>query len=209
MKEFFSLREKSYTLSPQFVKRKAHDRTEKSATAQSGKRGNPRRNSTNFCEIRRTRRLLSTRGKLPKCPTQGFKGQARISPQPPRNRAPASSRRKTRVGKSRASQSPSREAPREKSPRRVSRRNPAASLSKEPRAEPRKAPPAASQNKKPAASAPVRSIGWRCRTPSRTRFPSAGSRTNERATPIPLRRGLCPCVRLPIRRRAGHCSRCR
>ena len=207
MKEFFSLREKSYTLSPQFVKRKAHDRTEKSATAQSGKRGMPAEIRQTFAKFGELGGYSPQGGNCRNVRLKDSKRKARISPQPPRNRAPASPRRETRVGKSRASQSPSREAPREKSPRRVSRRSPVASLSKSPAPSPAKRPPRQTQIKSPPRV--PRTIGWRCRTPSRTRFPSAGSRTNERAPPIPLRRGFCPCGRLPIRRRADRCSRCR
>lgn len=145
MKEFFSLRKKSYTLSPHFVKRKAHDRTEKSATEQSRKRGNPRRSSANFCGIRRTRRLLSEEKNRSKYPSKGLKARSpnfgSTAAQP---RSSKLTEEKTRVGKT----------PREKSPRRVSRRSPAESLSKK---APRRAPQsalAASPNKKSAASTP-------------------------------------------------------
>lgn len=200
MKEFFSLRKKSYTLSPHFVKRKAHDRTEKSATEQSGKRGNPRRSSANFCGIRRTRRLLSEE-----------KTAANIRLKDSKARSPnfGSTAAQPALQQARGGKTRVESSPRGKSPKRVSRRSSAASLSKSHVPTPAK-PPRQTRIKKVRREYPCpRAIGWRCRTPSRTRFPSAGSRTNERAPPIPLRRGLCPCGRLPIRRRAGRCSRCR
>lgn len=164
------------------------------------KTGKPRRNSANFCGIRRTRRLLSTRGKLPKSPSiQGFKGKPEFR----------LNRRATALQQAHGGENPSR--------KNSARKKPEASLAeklsgeplKKPRAEPRKALPRQTQIKSPPRKSAPCAIGWRCRTPSRTRFPSAGSRMNERAPPIPLRRGLCPCGRLPIRRRAGRCSRCR
>ena len=149
MKEFFPLRKKSYTHSPQFVKRKAHDRTEKRATAQSGKRGNPRLNSANFCGIQRTRQLLPEEKNRCECPSQGFKGK----PEFRLNR-----RASTFSG------GLLREAPRlaiseqgsstRKKPETGLAKKPSSEPLKEPRAEPRKAPPAANPNKKSAASTP-------------------------------------------------------
>lgn len=198
MKEFFSLRKKSYTLSPHFVKRKAHDRTEKSATEQSGKRGNPRRSSANFCGIRRTRRLLSEEKNRSKYPSKGVKA-----------RSPnfGSTAAQPALQQAHGGENPSRKNSARKKPEASLAEKPSGEPLQKPRSDPRKAPSRQAQIKSPPRV--PRAIGWRCRTPSRTRFPSAGSRTNERAPPIPLRRGLCPCGRLPIRRRAGRCSRCR
>lgn len=144
MKEFFSLRKKSYTLSPHFVKRKAHDRTEKSATEQSRKRGNPRRSSANFCGIRRTRRLLSEEKNRSKYPSKGLKARSpnfgSTAAQPALQQARGG---KTRVGKFRAGKA--RDESRGEAQRRAS---PKATL---------RAPQsalAASPNKKSAASTP-------------------------------------------------------
>ena len=144
MKEFFSLRKKSYTLSPHFVKRKAHDRTEKSATEQSGKRGNPRRSSANFCGILRTRRLLSEEKNRSKYPSKGLKARSpnfgSTAAQPALQQARGG---KTRVGKFRAGKA--RGESRGEALRRASQ--------KAPRRAPQSAL-AASPNKKSAASTP-------------------------------------------------------
>lgn len=162
------------------------------------KTGKPRRNSANFFGTRRTRRLLSTRGKLPKSPSiQGFKGKPEFR----------LNRRATALQQAHGGENPSRKNSARKKPEAGLAKKPSGEPLKKPRAEPRKAPSRQTQIRSPPRV--PRAIGWRCRTPSRTRFPSAGSRTNERAPPIPLHRGLCPYGRLPIRRRAGRCSRCR
>lgn len=150
MKEFFSLRKKSYTLSPHFVKRKAHDRTEKSATEQSGKRGNPRRSSANFCGIRRTPAAAFRRKNRSKYPSKGLKGEK------PEFRL---NRRATRASASSRRENPRREFPARKKPEAGLAEKPSGEPLKKPRSDPRKAP-AANPNKKSPPRVPLPPRYW-------------------------------------------------
>lgn len=119
------------------------------------KTGKPRRNSANFCGIRRTRRLLSTRGKLPKSPSiQGFKGKPEFRLNRRASTFSGGLRRETRVGKFHASQSPRKGSSRSKKARGGSRGEAQRrTYQKTPRRTPQSTP-AANPNKKSAASTP-------------------------------------------------------
>lgn len=123
------------------------------------KTGKPRRNSANFCGIRRTRRLLSTRGELPKSPSiQGFKGKPEFRLNRRASTFSGGLRRETRVGKSRTSQSPSR--------KNSARKKPEAGLAKKLSGEPIKKSPAPSPAKPPRQTR-IKKVRRECPCPPR------------------------------------------